>query len=149
MACFHLPDRHNLAVLELKKLPQFNRLNPSGGLQPLVVHLKTILRNFGKGHPPAVQIPSVMALSLFYRCDILDLLECLRLLREARYDYLMKGLDLPLMLVDPLSRLRRSRVKLRKAARAIRDNQQNNAVVPNDSVSRIISGDRNRRKGEN
>lgn len=134
MACFHLPDRHNLAVLELKKLPQFNRLQSSGGLQPLVFHLKAVLKTFGTGHPPAVQVPSVIALSLFYQRDILDVLEGLNLLREARYDYLMKGLDLPLVLVDPLSRLRRSRVKLRKTAQAIQFNRQHKVVFPNDFV---------------
>jgi hypothetical protein len=134
MACFHLPDRHNLAVLELKKLPQFDKLQSSNGLQPLVFHLKEVLKKFGTGHPPAVQVPSVITLSFFYRRDILEVLECLSLLREARYDYLMKGLDLPLVLVDPLSRLRRSRGKLRKTARAIQFNRQHKAVFPNYPV---------------
>lgn len=120
MACFHLPDRHNLVALDLKKLPPFNVPNFDGGLKPLVAHLKTLLEDFGQGHPPAVQLPSVVAMAGFYHCDILDLLESLSLLREYRYDYLMKGLDLPIVLVDPLSRLRRSRSMLRRTARMIR-----------------------------
>ncbi|WP_373531739.1 hypothetical protein [Vampirovibrio sp.] len=130
MACFHLPDRHHLAVLALKKLPPFQVPDRPQGLQPLVEHLRGVLETFGKGHPPAVQIPSVIAMALFYRCDILDLLESLSLLREDRYDYLMKGLDLPIVLVDPLSRLRRSRVKLRRIARAIRLNQTHRPIFP-------------------
>ena len=134
MACFHLPDRHNLAALELRKLPPFNVSSSVGSLKPLVDHLKYVLENFGQGHPPAVQLPSVIAMASFYQCDILDLLESLSLLREYRYDYLMKGLDLPLELVDPLSRLRRSRATLRRTAQMIRFNRQNIPIFPDYPV---------------
>lgn len=130
MACFHLPDRHNLATLEFKTLPAFPHDEPISTLEPLVHHLKNILENFGEGHPPAVRLPSVVALASFYRCDILDLLESLSLLREYRYDYLMKGLDLPIILVDPLCRLRRSRASIRRTASNIRQYRQETPLFP-------------------
>ncbi len=122
MACFHLTDRHNIATLELRKLPAFSPERMSS-LQVVVQHLKGVLEQFGDGHPPAVKIPSVVALATFYHCDILDLLESLSLLREYRYDYLMKGLDLPIILVDPLSRMRVSRSVLRQKARRVKASQ--------------------------
>jgi hypothetical protein len=131
MACFPLPDRHNIAMLELRALPPFVSSEPVYTLKPLVEHLKNILETFGRGHPPAIQLPSVIALATFYHCDILDLLESLSLLREYRYDYLMKGLDLPVVLVDPLSRLRRDRVALRRTASAIRRSREGRPVFPN------------------
>lgn len=130
MACFHIPDRHNVATLELRMLPPFAPNEQQISLKPLVEHLKSILENFGQGHPPAIQLPSVIALSSFYRCDILDLLESLSLLREYRYDYLMKGLDLPVVLVDPLSRLRRSRKALRRTARLLNQTKAGQPLFP-------------------
>lgn len=134
MACFHLPDRQNLATLELRTLPPFVAGDSEIGLKPLVYHLKSILENFAEGHPPAVRLPSVIALATFYRCDILDLLESLSLLREYRYDYLMKGLDLPVVLVDPLARLRRSRKLIYRTARRLRQGRRNAPVFPDYPV---------------
>lgn len=68
--------------------------------------LEKLIQCLGQGYPPSIQIPSVIDLATLYHCDILSLLASLKRLYQHAYDYRMSSLDLPLLLVDPLSRFR-------------------------------------------
>ncbi len=76
--------------------------------------LEKLIQCFGRGYPPAIQIPAVIDLAALYHCEILSLLASLRRLHQKAYDYRMNSLDLPLVLLDPLARFRCRKALLRR-----------------------------------
>lgn len=80
-------------------------------------HLEKLIQCFGQGYPPSVQLPPVVSLAALYQCEILSLLGSLKQLHQHAYDYRMNSLDLPLVLLDPLSRFRCRKSLLRQQKR--------------------------------
>jgi hypothetical protein len=79
----------------------------------LALRLEKLIQCFGRGYPPAIQIPPVIDLATLYNCEILSLLASLRRLHQHAYDYRMNSLDSPLVLLDPLARFRCKKALLR------------------------------------
>ncbi len=101
--------------LALLKTEWLSRRKPDATLLR-ATHFEKLIQCFSQGYPPSVQMPSVVSLAALYQCEILSLLGSLKQLHQHAYDYRMNSLDLPLVLLDPLSRFRcrKSLLRLKK-----------------------------------
>jgi len=85
-------------LVDLDTLPPFKRKRKQEIACQIAQHLAILLENSQTKALTTVRIPSAMALSEFYQCTVLDVLDGLYAFKQKSNEYTMNGLEAEIML---------------------------------------------------
>lgn len=89
-----------LYTLDLGDFAAFHFQERSAVSRQIATHLMQQLASCSHGERCSSILPSVMTLSGFYGCGVLDVLDALPILKQHSYDYRLEGLDGPISVQD-------------------------------------------------
>lgn len=85
-------------TLTLSKFPPFKRNRKQDIACQIAQHLALLLKNDCPHSTVELRIPATTALSQFYNCTVLDVLDGLYAFKQKNHEYVMSGLDSEIIL---------------------------------------------------